>query len=79
MIVRKAMASLAAVGLVFAGVAAAPGFAQNDDRDDSGVVLPEDDAGLWLTLGFMASLGVFVILMEEDHGVPDDENPPVSA
>lgn len=79
MIVRKALASLAAVGLVLTGVVAAPGFAQNDVGDDSGIVLPEDDAGLWLTLGFMASLGVFVALMEEDHDVPEDENPPVSA
>jgi O-antigen ligase len=72
MSVRKALASLAALGLVLAGVAAVPAFAQEEEVDD---------ASLWLLGGFFVSEAILVTILASDDDIeiiPDPEPTPVS-
>jgi len=72
MSVRKALASLAALGLVLTGVAAVPAYAQEEEL--------ADDAGLWMLGGFIVAEAVLVAILASDDDIdqiPDPE-PPVS-
>jgi hypothetical protein len=74
MIARKALASLAALGLIVTGVtASAPALAQEEEA--------ADDVGLWLLGGFVISEVVLVAILKSEDDIeliPDPEPTPVT-